>query len=315
MNLEAGLFRCTQCGHSPLALTAECYECPSCVARYPVVRGIPRFVDAENYAATFGLQWNLHARTQLDSHTGKPISRERLLNVTQWPDDMRGQIVLEAGSGAGRFTEVLLATGADVYSFDYSSAVDANHRNNGGKHNLRLFQGDIFDIPLQHAAFDKVLCFGVLQHTPDPERAFHNLTLFVKPGGEIAIDVYAWSVAAAMQWKYLLRPLTRRMPPGRLYAALATIVPKLFPAARFMRRHFGRPGARLVPIAEYSHLGFSDSLNEHWALLDTFDMYSPAHDHPKTVRQVTRWFADAGFEDVRVGRGPNGIVGRGRRPL
>jgi SAM-dependent methyltransferase len=315
MNVKAGLFRCTHCGHSPLVPNAECYECASCFARYPIVRAIPRFVDEENDAAAFGLQWNLHARTQLDSHTGQPISRERLFGVTQWPDDMRGQTVLEAGSGAGRFTEVLLETGAEVYSFDYSSAVDANHRNNAGKPNLNLFQGDIFDIPLKHAAFDKVMCFGVLQHTPDPQRAFHSLALFVKPGGELAVDVYAWSLAAAMQWKYVLRPLTRRMPPARLYAVLSTLVPKLIPAARFMRRHFGRAGARLVPIAEYSHLGLSDSVNEQWAILDTFDMYSPAHDHPQTARQVARWFADAGFEDVHVGRGPNGVVGRGRRPL
>src|SRR2546426_2089479 len=30
--------------------------------RVPIVGGIPRFVSSDDYAAAFGLQWNLHAR-------------------------------------------------------------------------------------------------------------------------------------------------------------------------------------------------------------------------------------------------------------
>ena len=51
--------------------------------------------------------------------------------------------VLEIGSGAGRFTELLVATGAEVVSCDFSSAVDANFKNNGENKNLFLFQGDL----------------------------------------------------------------------------------------------------------------------------------------------------------------------------
>jgi SAM-dependent methyltransferase len=313
MNPEHGLFKCLRCGSRSLALAGNEYVCGSCGGEYPIVRGIPRFVDADNYATSFGYQWNIHARTQLDSHTGLPISRSRLFGVSGWSHDLRGQTVLEAGSGAGRFTEVLLSTGADVYSFDFSSAVEANHRNNGDKPNLKLFQGDIFNIPLEEGAFDKVMCLGVLQHTPDPERAFHSLTRFVKPGGALAIDVYTRGFAAALQWKYLLRPITKRIPAQRLYGALERLVPKLIPAARFLRRHGGRAGARLVPIIEYSHIGLGDELNAQWAVLDTFDMYSPAHDHPKSIADVTRWFSDAGFENVHVGRGQNGVIGRGTR--
>lgn len=47
-----------------------------------------------------------------------------------------------------------------------------------------------------------------------------------------------------------------------------------------------------------------------YADLDTFDMYSPAHDHPRSLAAVRGW-----FERVEVRRGPNGVVGRGVRPL
>ena len=33
---------------------------------FPLVHGIPRFCPAENYSESFGYQWNLFDRTQLD---------------------------------------------------------------------------------------------------------------------------------------------------------------------------------------------------------------------------------------------------------
>jgi SAM-dependent methyltransferase len=132
-------------------------------------------VPVENYAANFGLQWNRFRQTQLDSYTGLSLSRQRLFLASGCPTCLEGQLILEAGSGAGRFTEVLLETGAEVFSFDYSNAVEANASNNGEQPNLHLFQGDIFNIPFSKESFDEVICIGVLQHTPDPQRAFKNL--------------------------------------------------------------------------------------------------------------------------------------------
>jgi SAM-dependent methyltransferase len=292
----------------------EALRCASCQAAFPVRGGIARFVPPENYSQSFGLQWNRHRRTQLDSAIGKPISEDRLYRTTGWARDLRGKRVLEAGSGAGRFTEVLCRTGAEVYSFDYSSAVEANALNNGGQANLRLFQADIFSIPLPEGWFDHVLCLGVLQHTPDPERAFRSLARHVKPGGDLVIDVYRRSIAAWLQWKYVLRPLTRRLEPARLYKMVEGIAPRLIAPTRWLRRAAGRAGARLSPIVEYSHLGLTAELNVRWAVLDTFDMYAPAYDRPQTGAAVRRWFETAGFASVEVFDGYNGIVGRGRRP-
>jgi len=295
-------------------MAADSLRCANCQAAYPVRDGIARFVPAENYSQSFGLQWNRHRRTQLDSAIGKPISEHRLYQATGWARELRGQRILEAGSGAGRFTEVLCRTGAELYSFDYSSAVDANRQNNGMQPNLRLFQADIFRIPLPEAWFDHVLCLGVIQHTPDPGRAFASLARHVKPGGDLVIDVYRRSLAAALQWKYLLRPITRRLDPDRLYALVETFAPPLIGPTRLLRRLAGRAGARLSPIVEYSHLGLTPEQNKQWAVLDTFDMYSPAYDLPQDADTVRGWFAAAGFERVEVFNGLNGIVGRGRRP-
>lgn len=288
--------------------------CSACGTVYRVQGGIPRFISDDGYAVSFGFQWNLHRKAQLDSVSGVPISSDRLFGATGWQKDLRGERILEAGSGAGRFTEILVATGADVFSLDYSSAVDANAANNGSAANLTLFQADILNLPLRPRSFNRVLCIGVLQHTPDPARAFASLAECVKPGGQLVIDVYRRQMSELLPWKYLLRPITRRIPPQRLYKLLQKIVPPLVPVAAALRRIGGPAAARLVPILEYSHLGLKGQANREWALLDTFDMYSPAYDSPQSASTVQKWFEDAGFAEIEVGNGPHGLVGRGRRP-
>lgn len=289
-------------------------ECTSCGTSYPVRNGIPRFVTSTNYTDAFGYQWNQHRVTQLDSYTGIPISRNRLSTVTEWPSEMTDQLILEVGSGAGRFTEILVESGALVFSFDSSSAVDANWANHGMKGNLNLFQGDIFNLPLKKASFDKVLCLGVLQHTPDPEKTFKSLLLFIRPGGEIVIDIYTKRLISIIQWKYLLRPLTKRIDKKKLYRIVSFFVPLLLPLSISLRKLAGRAGTRLLPIVEYSALGLSGDLNKQWAILDTFDMYAPEHDHPQSLNTVKKWFEETDLQDVIVQYGRNGIVGKGRKP-
>ena len=318
-------FLCPQCGEGTLHEDGSgriqqdsrglrsSLHCGQCDAIFPIRSNLPRFVPDEGYTNSFGYQWDLHRQTQLDSYTGFPISRTRLFEVTGWPRDLEGQVVLEAGCGAGRFTEVLLTTGADIFSFDYSTAVDSNYANNGGNANLCIFQADIFSIPLREASFDRVLCLGVIQHTPDPGKAFRNIAKHVRPGGELVIDVYDKRLRSLLHWKYLLRPLTRHMSKERLYGNTELVVSALLPVTTWLRQIAGRAGVRLMPIVEYSHLGLQRGLNRQWAILDTFDMYSPAHDHPQSIGTVKRWFEQAGFVDIAVNYGPNGIVGKGCR--
>ncbi len=327
MRLEAlEYYRCPKCNRSSFSISENLnggssekekfrIQCNECKSSWPIKNNIPRLVPESNYADSFGFQWNIHRQTQLDSYTGFSISRPRLFQVTNWPEDMEGQLVLEAGSGAGRFTEILLKTGATVFSFDFSQAVDANWANNGHYLNLNLFQGDIFNIPLRKAVFDKVMCLGVIQHTPDPEKAFKCLAEHVKPGGELAIDAYTRRPISLLQWKYALRPITKHMDKELLYKVVSNTVSMLLPVTIFLRRVAGRFGARLMPIVEYSNLGLPYNLNKQWSILDTFDMYSPAHDHPQSISTIKRWYADAGFDNVFVSYGPNGVVARGRRKV
>ena len=100
--------------------------------KFPVINGIPRFVEQNNYADAFGLQWRTFAKTQLDSFNGKNISRERLERCLGFTvENLKGKNVLEVGCGAGRFTELLVKSGTFTHSVDLSAAVEVNKENIG----------------------------------------------------------------------------------------------------------------------------------------------------------------------------------------
>lgn len=291
-------------------------SCPACRQAYPVVGSIPRFVPSENYAGSFGFQWNRFRKTQLDSHTGLPLSRDRFLFSTGWdPAELRGARVLDVGCGAGRFAEVALACGAIVVAVDYSSAVDAcreNLRSSGG---LEVVQADIYQLPFAPESFGYVYCLGVLQHTPDVREAFLALARQVRLGGRLAVDVYPKLWLNALWPKYWMRPWTRRMERGRLFALVEAMVRSLLPISVAIGKIplVGRKLRYAIPVANHGpDFPLMPEQVREWAVLNTFDMLAPAHDHPQSAATLTRWFGEAGFGEADIFRRGH-LIGRGRR--
>lgn len=278
--------------------------------------GIPRFVE-DTYAETFGEQWRRWRRTQLDSVTGLPLSRMRY-RETGWPESgLEDETILEAGCGAGRFTEILLATGADVVAVDASTAIEVCVENNPSERLVPL-QADLLDLPFPPGSFDRVFCFGVLQHTPDPRSTFLRLAEQLRPGGYLAADVYKRAVTIN-RWssKYLWRPLTTRVSRDRLRRLVEWYVPKWLPIDTRLARVpvLGRFLVAVVPCWNYT--GVFDLDREQlraWAVLDTYDALSPRYDKPQTIGAVEEWCRAAGLEETQVRQGWNGIVVTGRRP-
>jgi len=293
-------------------------RCKGCQATYPVVRCIPRFVPIENYASGFGFEWTAHAKTQYDSYSGVKVSEKRLFEETGWPRDLSGEIILEVGSGSGRFTEQAASTDAFVVSLDYSYAVEANYASNGAKENVLIVQGDIYAIPFRRGYFDRVFCFGVLQHTPNVHKAFLALPPMLKPNGELVVDVYKKTFFRTyLATKYYARRLTRNMDPAHLYQLTRRWVDFMWPISRLISK-IPRIGPTInwrLLIPDYSRLGLSESMLKEWAYLDAFDMLAPRYDSPQTIKTLLRWFQEAGMADIVVKYGYNGIEGHGKRAI
>ncbi len=293
-------------------------QCLSCKDAFDIIRHVPRFVPMENYASSFGVEWNRHARTQYDSYTGTKISETRFFEETHWPHELHGETILEVGSGSGRFTEQAASTGAMVVSMDYSCAVDANYKSNRHKSNVLIVQGDIYSMPFRANFFDRLFCIGVLQHTPDVEQAFFSLLKYLKPGGNLAVDVYRYRWWIYLLWaRYWVRPITRRIEPEALYKLCERYVNVMWPIARWIHRlPKGRYINSALLIADYKGVyPLSEEMLKEWAILDTFDGLSAFYEHHQSLRTVRTWFEKAGLESADVDYGYNGIVGRGIKPL
>ncbi|MFX0197078.1 MAG: methyltransferase domain-containing protein [Candidatus Hodarchaeota archaeon] len=291
-------------------------KCRNCSQSYPITNFIPRFVSEQNtYAVSFGYQWNKHSRTQFDKYSAVPISEERFFKETRWSKNLKGEILLEAGSGSGRFTEHAASTGAMTISFDYSNAVDANYKNNGHLENVLFVQASIYEMPFKKNYFDKIFCIGVIQHTPNPEKAFLCLSEMLKSKGNIVIDVYRklpWWIRI-FETKYWVRPITKKIPSLVLYRFCERWVNFWWGITALAVKLTGRRFLSWsLLIADYRGVyPLSDKVQKEWSILDSFDMLSPQYDFPQTIASVRSWFEKAELVQVEVNYGYNGIEGRG----
>lgn len=289
--------------------------------RFPIVGGIPRFVSAENYATAFGLQWNAFRKTQLDSYTDTTISQDRLTRCLGGSlDIVKGKSVLEAGCGAGRFTEVLLGAGARVFACDLSEAVEANYENCKRWPDYFVCQADIGQLPTMPQAFDIVLCLGVIQHTRDPEATITTLAGHVKPGGMLVIDHYSRTYPYTLP-RRLLRPLLIRLPPLLSKKVALGLARSLLPVHKIFwsrRRGIGRLRAylgRVSPLVDYygAYPELDNKLLGEWAILDTHDMLTDHYKHFRSVEEIKKCLTSCGLVEIEVREGGNGIEARAFR--
>jgi SAM-dependent methyltransferase len=290
-------------------------ECKGCREVYPIEQAIPRFVPRDNYASSFGYQWNLFKSEQIDSINGTSLSAERLYAETGWTEDsIRGKWILDAGCGAGRFLDVISKADCEVVGLDISSAIEAARKNLKGRRNVHFVQASIFDLPFRREAFDACYCIGVLQHTPDPRRAMQSLPKVLKREGQIAVTIYERKPWTPLYSKYLIRPITKRMNDKLLLGLIKGVMPVMFPITEvtFRLPLVGKLFKFAIPIANYVD---EPSLNwrqrYHWAILDTFDMLSPQYDQPQTFQEAQHALSSSGIEELqRLGNPGLNLVGR-----
>jgi 2-polyprenyl-3-methyl-5-hydroxy-6-metoxy-1,4-benzoquinol methylase len=272
---------------------------------FPLKNGAYRIVNDDNYTDNFGFQWNKFVEAQVDKVSKLQISKLRFFAETCWDkEDLEGNNILEVGSGAGRFSQIILDyTKGILYSVDYSNAVEANFKNNGPNERFNLFQASVYEMPFEKGQFDKVVCLGVLQHTPDFERSIKCLIEMAKPGAEVVVDFYAvngwWT---KLNSKYIFRPITKKMSHEKLFKLIDNNIDWLIKTSRFFSKiGIGIITNRFLPICDIEGTlprNISDKQLRELCVLDTFDMFSPEYDSPQKVSTVVKWFEKYGMEKV-----------------
>ena len=267
---------------------------------YPIRRFIPRFVEADGYADAFGLEWNEFRTTHLDSFTGLSRLDTEFRSFLDFPiEHLKGKLVLDAGCGLGRFSEIVLNYGGQVVAVDMSRAIDAAFENLNHRDDIHFIQADIFKLPFRPETFDVAYSTGVLHHTPDPPAAFACLPPLVKPGGRVMTMVYAKYNKAYLATVEFYRKLTKRLPQKALLKLSYIAVPLYYvskvPAlGPFITRI-------LIPVSV-------NPPTHRWRVGNTFDLYSPRYAFYYDHVEVFNWYEKAGLTRIRPTGPESGVV-------
>jgi SAM-dependent methyltransferase len=281
--VETGRLVCDEAGH-----------------HYPIRAFVPRFVEADDYADAFALEWNAFRTAHLDSFTGLDYLDRQLREFLDFPiERIEGKLVLDAGCGLGRFSEIILNYGGKVVAVDLSGAIDAAFQNLSSRDDIHFVQGDIFKLPFRPGTFDLVYSWGVLHHSPDPPAAFEKLPPLVRPGGKVMTMVYANYNKAYLATTELYRKLTTRLPKRMLLKLCYVAVPLYY---------VGKvPG--LGPLVTRLLVPVSVRPPTHrWRVGNTFDLYSPKYAFTYDHVDVHRWYERAGLERIRPVGANSGVA-------
>jgi ubiquinone/menaquinone biosynthesis C-methylase UbiE len=115
----------------------------------------------------------------------------------------KGKKVLEVGLGTGTDFMQWCRAGAQVTGRDLTDAAVGYVKERLQLEGLQadVSRGDAEALDLPSETFDIYYSWGVLHHTPDPEKAFAEACRVLKPGGTLKIMVYHYhSIATLLVW-------------------------------------------------------------------------------------------------------------------
>jgi len=122
-----------------------------------------------------------------DTPVGKAVLKHEVTLVLDLLRPIRGEKILDAGSGTGIFTREFLIRGADVVGLDISWAMLrwAQTKNEAFSH--RVVTADMTLLPFDDSVFDKTISVTALEFIEDEKKAVAELFRVTKPGGIVVV--------------------------------------------------------------------------------------------------------------------------------
>ena len=133
-------------------------------------------------------QWSRHYRTA-DNESFYELAFDDVLRVLNPPP---GATFLDAGCGSCAHSVRLARRGFNVVAVDFSESALAMAQDYVSSKQLQeritLGRESLLELSFPDDTFDYVLCWGVLMHIPEVERAVSELARIIKPGGTLVVS-------------------------------------------------------------------------------------------------------------------------------
>jgi SAM-dependent methyltransferase len=286
--------------------------CEGCETRYEVVNGVPILLDDPSLAssATAALYTDIWKKQARDQEREQPRGYEapatshlQLMRLASDRELVRRGIGLDAGCGSGGSCVNVADAHADVQivGVDLSEGIMLQAEAAAARPNLHFVRGNLLKPPLARESFDFAFSFGVLHHTPAPERAFMKLLERLKPGSPITVFLYKDFSdiplkRTALRFVTALRTITTRMPPwllrGLAWLGAPCVWLGLTVPARLLRRLGAERLARHFPYATFPSVRTIASSLE--------DRFGAAYEHRFSQSELHDWVRRAKLEDAKV---------------
>lgn len=262
-----------------------------------IVNHVPRFVPHDHYAGSFSFQWDAYQATQLDSAQNSTLTMDEVYDkASLTPELVKGKVLLDAGVGTGRHSEVFAQWGAEVVGIDLSTSVDVAYGNLRRFENAVVLQANIGNLPFKPNSFDIISSIGVLHHTPDTKEYTSKLVPLLKDGGMLTIWLYSLKFSRRKRWI----PMTSTLPHDAFHDWCEWIV-------QWQRDQPENPWFRaastLMPFR-------SDHPTFERAVLAVFDGYTPVYHGVHAPDEVVQWFEEFGLTDIKLGATETSVSGR-----
>jgi ubiquinone/menaquinone biosynthesis C-methylase UbiE len=106
-------------------------------------------------------------------------------------DAPKNSLILDVGCGSCAHSMRLVKHGFAVLAVDFSEpvllAAEQNIKNRGMTDRVKLERQNILSLTYDDRAFDYILCWGVLMHIPEIEKAISELNRVLNNGGKLVI--------------------------------------------------------------------------------------------------------------------------------
>jgi SAM-dependent methyltransferase/uncharacterized protein YbaR (Trm112 family) len=323
------LLACPRCGDGrlePVDTTLESLRCVACLAVFPVRNDVPELLDDPALAgsATSDLYsdiWEQYHKTPArgGGYQAAAKSHTELLEKAANRPLVTGSWGLDAGFGNGGNAADMARRHPGVHLIGVDLSIGASvGAARAAAPNLHFVRGNLLAPPLAKASLDFIYSFGVLHHTPDPEKAFHLLVERLRPGGLLTVFVYKdfsdiplkRLALRAVTW---MRRYSRKMQPETLRTCSRWAAPIVFLTlalpARVLRACGAGRLARHIPYGIFSDLdAIASSLQ---------DRFGAPYEFRFALEDLRGWAARAQIVDSRVVDclpfGFSGLVVSGRK--